>query len=439
MEPASTPEPEAPSGFDNPVLVNSPLTGLCRGAVASDPRTGMGLWFITDAEVNPGSYCPVKISDVDGINTVTTMGRVVSSSTVEPGTEVVMSLPLEDDKLVQALTRWFPLPEIPSRAPEALGGMGGAPLTLSSSALGAASAPGAAMPEAQGFAQEPATPPGQEPRTTPSRQPGPVAPSAPLPAGLQSQLPHEDSEELDLTDLAETLNSGQKKVVNNEIVRFQYDSLLGEADQLEAQGRFGEAYKKVEKALSIYPIYADDLHVRLAKIALGNDQLKLAQQQAETAQRLNPSRRDVDSLLRQIANQRTKKQTAYVKGERRKERRKELANTLGAVALFLLVVAPTAAYNIWTYLIPHGPQPEVLSMESFADLVSADKAMLQNGVVYFFVSNGWLELSKAEKNAKMKELVARTKRLMKAQRVVVTDPEPRLLATANNDRIKVYR
>lgn len=428
MEPASTPSPEAPSGFDNPVLVNSPLTGLCRGAAATDPRSAMGLWFITEAEINPGSYCPVKISDVDGLGTVTTMARVVSASRVDEGTEVVMSLPREDEKLIKALTSWFPLPENPARAPEALGGRVGGP------------GPSAPLSELTFAAAAPATPNVPVAAPPAAERRGPVAPTSPLPAGLRSQPAEEDvAEELDLTDLVETMSTGTKKAVNNEVVRFEYESLLGEADRLEAQGRFGEAYKRVEKALSIYPIYADDLHVRLAKIALANDQIKLAQEQAETAQRLNPSRRDVDHLLRQIATQRTKKQTAYVESERRKERRKQLVNTVGSIGLFVLVIAPTAAYNIWTYLIPHGPQPEQLSMESFSDLLPADRALFQNGVVYFFVSDGWLTLSQEKKNEKMKELVARTKRLMNAQRVVVTDPEPKLLATANNDRIKVYR
>ncbi|MEL6546762.1 MAG: tetratricopeptide repeat protein, partial [Myxococcota bacterium] len=377
-----------------------------RGAAATDPRSGMGLWFVTEAEVNRGSYCPVKISDVDGLNTVTTMGRVLESNRGEHGTEVIMTLPREDEKLVKALGTWFPLPALPEPAPAALG------LT--------ASAPVAASPSAS---------------NVPNR---PAAPSAPLPEGLGEMAPSAE-DELDLTDLAETLSTGQKSAVNNEVVRFQYETLIGEADKLEKQNNFAEAFKKVEKALSIYPIYADDLHVRLAKLAQSNNQIGLALKHAETAQQLNPSRRDAGHLIRQINTQRSTRANAEAEKTKKRGRRNELRNTVGSVLLFALVIAPSVGYNIWAYAIPHGPQPEVLSLDSFSDLIGADKAMFANGVVYFFVSQGWEEMDKEAKEEKMTELVSRAKRLLDAQRVVITNAEPRLLATANNDRIKVYR
>ncbi|MEM6531053.1 MAG: tetratricopeptide repeat protein [Myxococcota bacterium] len=366
-----------PPGYHFPILVDGTQIGLCRGAI--EIGSEMKLWFPTEAEVTVGHYMPLKIGPVDGREPVATMCRVAKVQPADGINHVYIGLSNTDAKLLTAIAQWFP--ERPS-AP--------------------------ASPAAS------------------------VAAHAPAP-GLEA------STELDLSDLAEPLSAPKKSAVNNEVLRFQYDSLLGEANSFEANGQHEEAFKRIEKALEIYPVNAEDLHIRLAKLAMASNQLGVALEHAESAKRLNPSRRDAEHLVRTIHGERSSRTMDRDSKKLNQELRSRRVETLKAVALVVFVILPALAYNIWTYAIPHGPRPTPLEASQFQEIVATTKVLRLDKIIYVFVGDSWNGIAKDDKTRILTELEERANLITPADRIVVTTAEPRLLAMRYKGRSKIYR
>ncbi|MEO1173513.1 MAG: hypothetical protein AAFX94_15890 [Myxococcota bacterium] len=216
-------------------------------------------------------------------------------------------------------------------------------------------------------------------------------------------------------------------------------AVISEADALEANGQHAEAFKRVEKALEIYPVDAEDLHIRLAKLAMASDQLNVALEHAEAAKQLNPSRRDAEHLFRTIHGERSNRtldrSTQKLKGDLRNQR----VERFKAVGLLVFVILPAIAYNVWTYVIPHGPRPEPLEASQFSEIVATDKVLSLDKILYVFVGEGWMAIAEDDKTRILTELEKRANLLTVADRVVVTSHEPRLLAMRYKGRSKIYR
>lgn len=218
--------------------------------------------------------------------------------------------------------------------------------------------------------------------------------------------------------------------------RDRYQALLGEADRLQFDSRSQEAFARIEEALSIYPVDAEELHVRLAKLAMDAERLSVAEKHADAAHRLNPSRRDAAHLLRTIQAQRTTRRLTAPPISRRSATPKRQLAAFGIAAAIVVI---SIGWNIYRYAIPRGDKPESLALTSFDDIFPADRVLVQNKVVYVMVDERWAGLGKSEKETKTRALAERSKRLSDVERLVVTTEEPRVVATWSQGSVRVYR
>lgn len=245
----------------------------------------------------------------------------------------------------------------------------------------------------------------------------------------------QSDEEQDLTHLLEP-DDGSGPPPPIDPTRERYQALLSEADRLQFDSRSQEAFERIQEALSIYPVDAEELHIRLAKLAMDAERLGVAEEHADAAHRLNPSRRDAAHLLRTIQAQRTTRRLTAPPISRRSATPKRQVAAFGIAAV---VVAISIGWNVYRYAIPRGEKPESLALTSFEDIFPADRVLVQNDVVYVVVGDGWAKLGKSQKEEATRALAERSKRLSDAERVVVTTEEPRVLATWSPGKVRVYR
>lgn len=246
-------------------------------------------------------------------------------------------------------------------------------------------------------------------------------------------------EEIDLSDAVEVISEGQKVAISNDVLRYRYDSLVAEGDAFEAKGDLQAAFDRIERALKIFPVHAEDLHMRLAKLAGDLGRYNIAAEHARAAQQLNPSRRDAERLLRTITTQRSTHQHIRLDEFKKAERRRDRRRTVLAIALFVCVAVPLIAYNVWLYAVPHGTPPTVVAAESLEEVFPLVSARVLDDTLYIVTDERWVALEPGEKSSALAAVASRATTLLQVGSVVVSTAEPKLLAVFRGGEAKIYR
>lgn len=223
----------------------------------------------------------------------------------------------------------------------------------------------------------------------------------------------------------------------------QAETYLQQAQQATEKGRLAEAVHLLELALQLRPPHAARIHLHLSQLALHRlEDLDLAERHAVAARALDPDDADAAAVLQAVERARaeappaaTAAPTAPPKPAPPERATPSATRKLLGVVLGVVLVA-IVAFNVWSLMLPHGDRPDEVSADSLSEYVPVVRARLRERQLFITVDNRWNDWP--EKTARLRELGEYARSELASDRVVVSDPVPRLRAVVTEDGVHLY-
>ncbi|MEK7703503.1 MAG: hypothetical protein AAB426_00980, partial [Myxococcota bacterium] len=226
-----------------------------------------------------------------------------------------------------------------------------------------------------------------------------------------------------------------------------------EALAAERAHRPKDAVAWLLQALDRTPDNPLDLHLRIASIALRDlDDLGLANEHVRLARTLDPNRRDVRKLRRELRQHRRAAFTHDAKlrfvplrvagSATKAPQRRRLHNPwLRRAIIFLAigVIVGNTVWNAWTLTTPDAPLPTLIDPQAIAKLVAAQQVRLSEGRLVVTVAPTWLALPDDTKTERLKSLGEWAEQSYHAREVILTDEHNVLVGEASHNRVGIYR
>lgn len=219
-------------------------------------------------------------------------------------------------------------------------------------------------------------------------------------------------------------------------------------DAVRAQraGRVADAISLLEQALALKPPNAADIHVRLARMAVGPlDDVALARSHVEKLKELAPTRATVTKLVAEI----DAREGEISSGRKRRARPARARSSVGRAplspmrmaggALALAGLVAAVGYLAWYFWLPHGPQPQTVDPATIANVFPSHSAQLLQDRLYVRVSGEWVNLSLEQKRERLGTLAEWARSEHAVKEVLVSDAVPTLVGRVHGDAVTVYR
>ncbi|MEZ4270783.1 MAG: hypothetical protein R3C68_04935 [Myxococcota bacterium] len=206
-------------------------------------------------------------------------------------------------------------------------------------------------------------------------------------------------------------------------------------------GRLKEALELLRKMVDQHPMDIE-LHLELAEVALALDNLKLAHWHADFCSKMASERPEPRKVLADISERRRSRAQDKAKQESNKTRQMQAPTNgrrtqLGIASL--LVVVSLVGWNVWRYVIPHGPQAEPVNTQIAADLLPTQKIVTFNNRLYIVAADNWKTLAIEQKREVLRKLARRVKLELGVSEIIVAGADAALLARTRDEQVTVYR